>query len=348
MLHYLSSHQDSAFNWAVGVTSAPRQIPTLERTLISLSKAGWSDARLFAEPETLIPEQFCHLPVTQHDAMLGAFPNWYLGLSELVMREPKADGYLICQDDVLFAEGTRRYLETVLWPAPDAGVVSIYCPSHYAAEGKNGFIKEDRGWQSWGALAYLFSNQSVKLFLSDFDVLNHRFSGPAGGLRNIDSVVGRWCQATGRPYFVHFPSLTQHIGDTSTIWEKAGNTRRRCASHFLELVEPGSLDATDKEEISSAKIWSESNENKSVAQYSPALEIEQIWRFVGALTRHAVDGLRKCSSEEIEQRFMQCQTCPAFTGQHCNDCGCTCNEKKTFLNKLAWRSESCPRNRWPV
>ncbi len=40
----------------------------------------------------------------------------------------KADAYLICQDDVLFASGLRSYLEQTLWPQPQTGLVSVYCP----------------------------------------------------------------------------------------------------------------------------------------------------------------------------------------------------------------------------
>lgn len=214
-------------NWAVGVTTAPRQVPTLERSLASLIAAGWNSPRLFAEPGTEIPPQFRNLPISQRDTVLGAFPNWYLGLAELVMREPQADAYLLCQDDVLFSEGLRDYLEESLQPNRDAGVISVYCPSHYATGREPGFHIENRGWHSWGALAYILPAASARALLCDSKVLEHRLNGPADGLRNIDSVVGRWCRQTGKTYVVHVPSLAQHIGDTSTIWNGARNSHRR-------------------------------------------------------------------------------------------------------------------------
>lgn len=75
----------------------------------------------------------------------------------------------------------------------------------------------DPGWGAWGALAYLFSNPGIRAFLSDPEVVNHRHHGPGDGQRNIDSVVGAWCRRNSLPYFVHVPSLAQHIGETSTI-----------------------------------------------------------------------------------------------------------------------------------
>ena len=100
----------SIFKWAVGLTTAPRECSTLETSLKSLFRAGWTTPRLFAEPGTRIPQSACSLPLTQRDSCLGAFPNWYLALTELAMRHPDADARLLCQDDVLYIEGLRAYL----------------------------------------------------------------------------------------------------------------------------------------------------------------------------------------------------------------------------------------------
>ncbi|QDU09831.1 hypothetical protein [Gimesia aquarii] len=223
--------------WAVGMTTAPRKLPTLEQSIHSLADAGWNEPRLFVEPETEIPGAAQSLPISLRDETLGAFPNWYLALTELVLRQPLAEAYFLCQDDVLFASGLRGYLEQRLWPARKVGVVSIYCPSHYANEKSEGFHLENHGWDNWGALAYIFPNSSARKFLSDLLVLNHRGFGPAEGMRNIDSVVGLWCQRSELNYFVHTPSLAQHIGDTSTIWMRGSNRGRRRAREFCEKID---------------------------------------------------------------------------------------------------------------
>tara|TARA_R110002111_G_C6005195_1_gene373762 strand:+ start:2523 stop:3230 length:708 start_codon:yes stop_codon:yes gene_type:complete len=232
----MTSSQRNITNWAVGITTAPRKKPTLERTLKSLIDAGWDQPQLFVEPESEIPSQYQYLPIAQRNEVLGAFPNWYLALTELVLRNPRAEAFLLCQDDVLFSKDLRSYLELNLWPEKQIGVVSIYCPSHYQQETKSGFFREDRGWDSWGALAYIFSNPSARSLLSDSMVLNHRDFGPAAGLHHIDSVVGYWCERNRLPYYVHSPSLAQHIGESSTIYPRATAGGKRRAKDFLDQI----------------------------------------------------------------------------------------------------------------
>lgn len=231
--------QEGKWTWAVGMTTAPRRAPTLERSLASLSQAGWNQVRLFAEPGTALPaSDRCSL--TQRDVVLGAFPNFLLGLSELYLRSPHADAYLMLQDDIQLAIGTRSYLERVLWPGAIAncGVVSLYCPSCHAAQATQGFEIESEGWGTWGALAYVFSPVSVIAYLSDPQVLAHRRHGRAQGLANVDSVTGLWSQRTGWNYYVHTPSLVQHTGRTSTLYPSAGIGGRRRAANALSHIEP--------------------------------------------------------------------------------------------------------------
>ena len=227
--------------WSVGVTTAPRTEPTLSDTLRSLREAGFPDVRLFAEPgspRVTEPGPNCaSLPRTDRAETLGAFPNFYLALSELVLRDPRADAYLLCQDDVEFSKGLRGYLERTLWPAADVGVVSVHTPRHFAVGKPRGWHAEDRGWGAWGAQGYVFPNRSARRFLSDPAVLDHRGFGPREGLKNVDSVVGAWCRRTGLPYFVHAPSLSRHTGETSTLWpaDRRCTGRRQCAE-FLPAV----------------------------------------------------------------------------------------------------------------
>ena len=223
--------------WAVGVATAPRTEPTLGDTLASLGNAGFDDPRLFAEPGAEVPPTWAHLPRTDRSETCGAFPNWYLALTELVLRDPRAEAYLICEDDVQFSKGLRKYLEATLWTAADVGVVSLHTPSHFAVGKPRGWHVEDRGWEAWGAQAYVFPYRSARALLSDPAVLDHRGFGPDGGRIHADCVVGAWCRRAGRPYFVHSPSLARHTGETSTVWpaDRRCTGRRQCAA-FADSV----------------------------------------------------------------------------------------------------------------
>jgi hypothetical protein len=226
----------SKWTWSVGTTTAGRQQPTLDRMLSSLAQAGWEWPRLFADADAVVPQHWAHLPTTHRDVQLGAFPNWLLALAELALRDPHADAYLLCQDDVVFCRGLRDFLERNLWPSDRVGVVSLHCPSHYARGKPPGFHLEDRGWDSWGAQAYLFPNNSVFELLAASAAWTHRKTGPANGSRNIDSVVGQWCRGARLPYYVHAPSLAEHIGNSSTLYGSVGALfgKRRSADFIGE------------------------------------------------------------------------------------------------------------------
>lgn len=219
--------------WAVGVVAAPRAEATLERSLRSLVAAGWEEGILFAEPRTPKPDP---LPASflwvERALPLGAWANWLLALEELTLRYPRADAFLICQDDVLYCRGLRRYLEEALWPGSPVGVVSLHAASHQDAGSVMGFYGVDFGWQAWGAQAYVFPNPAARAFLRHPMVRNHRHRGPGQGVQNIDSVTGQWCRDSGLPYVLHTPSLTQHVGEASAIWDGGGVLGRRRAGTF--------------------------------------------------------------------------------------------------------------------
>lgn len=115
---------------------------------------------------------------------------------------------------------------------------------------------------AWGAQAYVFPNASARALLRSSLAINHRNRGPLGGLCNIDTIVGQWCDLAGLPYLIHSPSPTQHIGGTSAIWERGDTVGRRRAATFpgeseslcriMELKEP---DFTTKRDPTPGNPW---------------------------------------------------------------------------------------------
>lgn len=230
--HLLKTGFGSVRNWAVGVTTAPRTIPTLRRMLDSLRRAGWSEAYIFAEPgsstDGLEPgHRWC-----SRGTRLGMFCNWYLSLTELVLREPNADAFFLCQDDVVFCEGVRSYLEQLLWQSPSPHILSIYCAAVHDRNSSSGFHIVDKAWQTFGALALIFPNAVAHALLCDSLFLHYRRNGALKEPAGIDSVVGAWCQKSQIAYYVHSPSLAQHIGQCTTLSGHVGDSPRRSASSF--------------------------------------------------------------------------------------------------------------------
>jgi hypothetical protein len=57
----------------------------------------------------------------------------------------------------------------------------------------------------------------------------------------VDGIIGKWARRQGVDVFFCYPSLADHIGDTSTIHPKAPNDGTRRSSTFVGKV----YDATD-------------------------------------------------------------------------------------------------------
>lgn len=70
--------------------------------------------------------------------------------------------------------------------------------------------------------------------------------------------------------------------------------------------------------------------------------------FLKSFFWHLSRGLPKSSQNLINDRYKICISCDKFDAKDsiCTICGCNINNKKMFLNKLAWADQSCPLNKW--
>ena len=220
-----------ARKWAVGVTTAPRRQPTLEICLDYLLRSEWDDVHLFVEQRVPdLANRHHHLPVTLRRPSVGAWPNYYLALQELLCRHPDADALMIVQDDACFydRECVRTYLDRVLWPSDPPGLLSLYCSSAYT--------NEHAGWHTilrewvWGAVAFVFPRERARQFVTDPEVIAHRWK--SNGLRLIDEVIGKWARREHVPIHFPTPSLVQHLGVTSTLWPGGSSSGFRRADWF--------------------------------------------------------------------------------------------------------------------
>src|SRR5262249_39298276 len=201
-----------------------------------LTAAGWGDPVLFVDGPVEVPKAGIDLPFTRRDRPAGAWPNSYLALLELYLRKPKAGAYLLVQDDVILpgSPAVRAYLETVFWPGDEPGIVSLFCSSQYTRE-QPGWHAIDEAWV-WGALALAFHPEVLARFLTDPIVFQHRTrtDGERIGLTHIDVLIGQWADRHHVPVWYPTPSLAQHIGHVSSLWETSRALGLRRADHYVE------------------------------------------------------------------------------------------------------------------
>ncbi len=223
--------------WAVGVTTSPRREETLGTCIASLSRAGWEQPRLFVDAGAQVSSELQPLIETWHARRLGAWPNFLLGLSELVLRSPDADVFMMVQDDAYFfdSDNLREYLESVLWPTETPGIVSLYSTDANEARFAGWHVDSYR-WLN-GGLAFIFSSDAANQFMTDPDVLNFRRLNPVSGTVNLDLLIGRWAEKEQVPISYPVPSLVQHFGNTTTIWTGEDNSDLRRARVFAGDLE---------------------------------------------------------------------------------------------------------------
>lgn len=204
-------------DWAYGVTTVPsRRFTTLQRSLESLTRAGFERPRLFVDG-TLDVDSYKTLncPLTMRDTNVKAYGNWILSLVELYIRQPQAERYAIFQDDVIYAQNLRDYLNTIemdnktylnLYTAPSNNVVK---PRDF----QRGFYPSNQYGR--GGLALVFDNDGVRLLFHHSHIIN-KPKAVRNPTQSLDGAVIEVMRQSGWKEMVHAPSLTQHIGNGAT------------------------------------------------------------------------------------------------------------------------------------
>lgn len=244
--------------WTVGVITCPREKGYyLDQNLRSLNNAGWEDVVVFAEPDSVIPDDFTG-DVVHRRKQYGDWTNWASGLYELFLSEPDTDYFFMSEDDALVCRGAKKYLESILWQLGDFASLSIYTPSKYQQKYR-GFHNLCNGMETWSTVTVIMSHKSVWQFFSDPDVQKHRFEdifkvqkewwintphasygrGYSSLIDTVgntvkDAVIGKWAEKTGLPVYYHTPALAEHIGYHSTLTDDLSNPDNgRMTSDFV-------------------------------------------------------------------------------------------------------------------
>lgn len=76
--------------------------------------------------------------------------------------------------------------------------------------------------------------------------------------------------------------------------------------------------------------------------------LTKIQTFLKSLFWHVYSGMPKSSQAQIDYRFKICVTCSDYNEEEkeCGICGCSVNNRRIFMNKLAWADQKCPKGEW--
>jgi hypothetical protein len=243
-----SKEQDNQNKWYCAVTTAPRQIPTLNTCLQSLQIAGW-EPLIFAEPSSARPVKEFDEFYMVNEKRKGVWHNWLHSL-RYGLENTDANIFLTVQDDSLFHPDSKLFVEKVLWPAQNVGFVSLYTPKHYSIKPKFKTKARPAGVNRihtksfWGACGLVWPRSVVE------DIVEHPFALEWLGaqlrtksawervkekrikepwrIQNSDTAIGKLMNRMERTMWFCDPSPVQHISLTSATGHGGNKGRRNC------------------------------------------------------------------------------------------------------------------------
>lgn len=210
--------------WAYGVTTVPERKDTLlPRTLASLAAAGFDKPRLFIDGANSIePWANLGLDLTLRYPRIRTHGNFVLGLYELFIRDPDADRYVMFQDDILCVKNLKEYLEVSTTHEKCFWSLFTFPINYDLAKGVRGWFRANQLGK--GAVGLVFSREGLKLLVGHqhmVDRVENRKIEPRNGWHvgeeRVDGGVVESFKKSGWTEMCHNPSLTQHIGDQSTM-----------------------------------------------------------------------------------------------------------------------------------
>jgi hypothetical protein len=201
----------------------------LNATLNSLKNAGFENPHLFVDgcDDSADWAREYGLTVTARGGRPTlAFGNWVLALAELFIRHPDSTHFAVFQDDFLTYRNLRQYLERALYP--QKCYLNLYTfPSNEGSRLREvrkpapdddyiGFYRSNGAGR--GAVGLVFRRQAVLALLTHTNITERPLA--VKGWKNLDGGVVTAMTKMEWEEYVHFPTLTYHTGQKSTIRNK--------------------------------------------------------------------------------------------------------------------------------
>lgn len=186
------------------IRTCNRETSTLQRTIDSMKSVGFKEPIIFDDSER-------------------NGPFWSFCESSKLLIENHKGWVLICEDDVIFCKSTFDILNNI--EIEKNQTLSLWCSA-----------EQDSYLNSWGwnksvgnfhgSLAYFVHTETLEKIInsSTFKYWKRR--------DRVDKNYCFACKEKGFEFFVHRPSLVQHIGECSTLRPSAKLNYRRESANF--------------------------------------------------------------------------------------------------------------------
>lgn len=202
----------------VGIITAPRATPTIDRSITSFRAAGFKqEVSIFAEPGSELP--VCDgCVVVQNEVRRGNFKNWVNALRTLALTG--SQWLMVCEDDIVWAHDAAATLEhdlnTWVWKSSKAGALSLFFPirmskvleNKYGAPLVQGWYGMNLGRSTWGAQCLVFHMSWAVALLND-SALREFVDNPRWD-KNVDALIADVLIRRGREIMYRVPCLVDH------------------------------------------------------------------------------------------------------------------------------------------
>jgi hypothetical protein len=222
----------------IGIITAPRPRPTVEKSIASLRRAGFNrDVVVFSDGgDPMVQDGIFWLP---NEVPLGNKRNWIRALGHLSSGMLNSEWVMICEDDIVWQAGASTalqsdllYLERSKNDLHMVGALSLFACRRMTkpAEDARGRMKLGAGWhwkdmqfgkKTWGAQCLVFNREMADWLKNDATF--QEYAAREDMDKNIDLIIGECLNRQGRKILYRIPCLVDHVlgaGNSSLYGDK--------------------------------------------------------------------------------------------------------------------------------